>query len=217
MTAGPLAAANLRRHEAAGWRDAVLARRIIRDPAVWVLLDGFQRRIVETRAARSPATWAELAARLHVTKDTATGAWRHLLTWPQITRLKETPMPEEPIVAWEDVEAALRATGCDREEAWAAVPHSLVVVVPSVGAAMLFAAELTLRLTGFGGRLVHAPDEVADILARTSDSWVMTGRGEEDLPVLALTFPGVIVTGDPPAGPPPGVDGTAALGFGTAV
>jgi hypothetical protein len=110
-----------------------------------------------------------------------------------------------PVLDWADITAALEATGCQPDETAAVLDRGeLIILVPSTGVAMLFAARLAMRLiggdvTGPGAELVHTAGEVDDILARASDAWLSHGGGiaPELGPVLALAFPGVTVTGAP--------------------
>lgn len=112
-----------------------------------------------------------------------------------------------PVLDWADITAALNATGCQTDEIAALLDRgALIIVVPSTGAAMMFAAQLAMRLIGGDiagprAKLVHTAGEVEDILARASDAWLQHGDGiipePEPAPVLALAFPGVTVTGAP--------------------
>jgi hypothetical protein len=110
-----------------------------------------------------------------------------------------------PDLHWADITAALKATGCQPDETMALLDRGeLIIVVPSIGAAMMFAAQLTIGLIGGdvaapGAKLVHTAGEVQDILARASDAWLRLGGGitAESAPMLVLAFPGVTVTGAP--------------------
>jgi hypothetical protein len=110
-----------------------------------------------------------------------------------------------PVLDWPDITAALKATGCQPDETVALLDRGeLIIVFPSTGAAMMFAAQLAMRLTGGdiagpGAKLVHTAGEVEDILARASDAWLHhdDGIAPEPASVLALAFPGVTVTGAP--------------------
>ena len=110
-----------------------------------------------------------------------------------------------PVLDWADITAALKATGCQPDETAALLDRGeLIILVPSTGVAMVFAAQLAMRLIGGDiagppAEMVHTAGEVEDILARVSDAWLHHGDGitPEPAPVLALAFPGVTVTGAP--------------------
>lgn len=87
-------------------------------------------------------------------------------------------------------------------------PHGILTLTfPSVGAALVWAASLTARLTGVGaeegaGSPVLTTD-VLDVMARASDLCVPVrdtaqggGNSGEDGYALALTFPGVTAAGE---------------------
>jgi hypothetical protein len=112
---------------------------------------------------------------------------------------------KQPNLDWADITAALKATGCQPDETMALLDRGeLIIVVPSTGAAMMFAAHLAMRLIGGdiagpGAKLVHTAGEVEDILARASDALLHHDDGitPEPAPVLVVAFPGVTVTGAP--------------------
>lgn len=127
------------------------------------------------------------------------------------------PSPALPGLKWHDITAALQQAGAAPETAARLAPDgTLTVVVPSVGAAMIFAAALAARLTArnlacaccidnececAGERLgpatyrASAADPALELVARASDSRGPASGAGDRLPALVLSFPGVRVTG----------------------
>jgi hypothetical protein len=117
----------------------------------------------------------------------------------------EQPDPP-PVLDRADITAALEATGCPPDETVARLDRGeLIILVPSTGVAMMFAAQLAMRLIGGDiagprAKLVHTAGEIEDILACASDAWLRHGDGIT-APVLAVAFPGVTVSGAQPPRP----------------
>ena len=127
------------------------------------------------------------------------------------------PSPALPDLEWPDITAALQQAAAPPETAARVAPDgTLTVILPSVGAAMIFAAALAAGLTArnlacaccidnececAGERLGPATyrpspaDPVLELLARVSDSRGPAAGAGDKLPALVLSFPGVTVTG----------------------
>jgi hypothetical protein len=124
--------------------------------------------------------------------------------------MNPTPATAAPVLHRADVDAALAATGCAPEEAAAEYPDGeLTLRLPSVGAAMAFAAALAAELIAAateddppGTGQITGAGLATEIMARASSFWVPLpppAAAHDGEAQLVVQFTGVRLTGDAPS------------------